>query len=142
MNQLKREKDEECEFKKRKFFKYAGQEDRSRIALEKSLATLENGQYALTFSSGLAACHAITRLLRPGDHVVMGEDVYGGAYHLFAKEISNGEIEVSYVDTSDLSSVKRAINKKTKILWLESPSNPLLRLSDVFALTELTKSIM
>lgn len=114
-------------------------QDPARISLEKNTATLENGRYALAFSSGLAACCAISRLLRCGDHILIADDLYGGSYYLIEGIVSNYGVSVTYVDTSDLVAIKNAIKPNTKLLWLESPSNPLLRLADLEATSRLAK---
>jgi cystathionine beta-lyase/cystathionine gamma-synthase len=113
--------------------------DPAGIALEKNIAALEGGSYALVFSSGLAACCAITKLLHPGDHLLVSEDIYGSAYHLIGSILASYKVSVSYVDTANIEEVKKAIRKNTKLLWLESPSNPLLLLADIKELADLAQ---
>jgi len=113
--------------------------DPAGIALEKNIAALEGGRHALVFSSGLAATCAITKLLQPGDHVLVSEDIYGGAYHLIGSILAHYKVSVSYVDTANIEEVKNAIRKNTKLLWLESPSNPFLILADIKGLADLAQ---
>jgi cystathionine gamma-lyase len=111
----------------------------ARKALERCIASLENAEHSLAFASGLAACAMITHLLRPGDHILVGEHVYGGIYRLFENMDSRYQIQVSYVNTDDLVTVQQSIFSNTKMLWLESPANPLLKLVDLRALCKMAK---
>jgi cystathionine beta-lyase/cystathionine gamma-synthase len=130
---------EQEELGKDKGYKYARSHNPTRTALEKCIASLENAKYGLAFSSGLAACSAVTYLLSPGDHVLIGEDVYGGVYRLFEKVVSRYKIDITYVDAADEKAVAAAIRPNTKILWIESPTNPTLKLADIEALAALAK---
>ncbi|MDR5699510.1 cystathionine gamma-synthase [Agromyces aerolatus] len=120
-------------------YEYSRGGNPTRTALETQLASLEGGIRALSFASGLAAEDALLRtVLRPGDHVVIGNDVYGGTHRLIRKIFGDWGIRHSTVDTSDLDAVRGAIELgTTKVLWVETPSNPLMKISDVAALAEL-----
>lgn len=122
-----------------KGYQYGRSHNPTRTALEKCLASLENGKYALTFSSGLAAASAVLNLLSQGDHVIVGEDVYGGVYRLFEKVFSRYGITFTYVNAADVDAVGAAILPNTKLLWLESPTNPILKLADIRSLTRLAR---
>ncbi len=118
-----------------KGFEYARTHNPTRQALEKCLASLENGKYGLAFASGMAATSCCANLLKAGDHVIVGEDVYGGTYRLFAKVLNKYGIEFTFIDSRDLNVVKKNIRPNTKMLWIETPTNPLLRLADIKALS-------
>ncbi|GAB3601450.1 cystathionine gamma-synthase [Microbacterium tumbae] len=110
----------------------------TRSSLEVQLAALEGGTSALSFASGLAAEDALLRgILRPGDHVVLGNDVYGGTYRLLTRVLAPWGIETTTVELSDADAVRAAIRPETKIVWLETPSNPLLKIVDVSAIAEI-----
>jgi cystathionine beta-lyase/cystathionine gamma-synthase len=125
------------ELGKNKGHVYARVSNPTRSGLESCLASLEYGNFGLAFASGSAATHAVLSLLVSGDHVVVGDDVYGGTYRLFEQILRNYGYEFTYVDTRNLEAVKAAIQKNTKMLWLESPTNPLLHLADIEALYKL-----
>ena len=112
-------------------YDYARTGNPTRTALETCLATLEGGEFGLAFASGMAAIDTTLRLLSPGDHVLVGNDVYGGTYRLFERVLHPYGLDFTYVDTSDLEQVKSSLQPNTRMLWLETPSNPLLRLSDI-----------
>lgn len=107
--------------------------------LEQTLASLENGKYATVFSSGLGANTAMISLLQKGDHVVAGNDLYGGTFRLFDKIFRNFGVELKIINTLDLAEVKAAMEAKPKLVYLESPTNPLLRISDLEAITKLAR---
>ncbi len=110
----------------------------TRSALETQLAALEGGTNALSFASGLAAEDALLRgILRPGDHVLLGNDVYGGTYRLLTKVLAPWGIETTTVELGDADAVRQALRPETKIVWLETPSNPLLKIVDIAATAEL-----
>ena len=110
----------------------------TRSSLETQLAALEGGTNALSFSSGLAAEDALLRgILKPGDHVVLGNDVYGGTYRLFARVLAPWGIEFSTIELSDVDAVRAAIRPETKIVWVETPSNPLLKIVDIGLIAEI-----
>jgi cystathionine gamma-lyase len=114
-------------------FDYARSGNPTRKAFEKTLASLEGGCGALAFASGMAATHCVTMLLGHGDHIVTGSDIYGGTYRLLHKIVNRAGISVSLVDTSDLEALERAITPATKLLWIETPGNPLMSLTDIAA---------
>ncbi len=118
-------------------YDYARTGNPTRTALETCLAVLEGGQFGLAFSSGMAATDTLLRLLAPGDHVLAGNDVYGGTYRLFEQVLRPYGLDFTYVDTTDLEQVKSSLRPSTRMIWLETPSNPLLRLTDITALAEL-----
>lgn len=123
-----------------KGFEYARTQNPTRFALEECLAALEGAKYGLCFGSGLAAEGNIMNLLSSGDHVICGDDVYGGTYRLFEKVWKRYGITFTYVDASDASKVKAAIQPNTKMIWIETPTNPLLRLCDIKAIAEVAKA--
>lgn len=112
-------------------YDYARSGNPTRTALEECLASLEEGKHGLAFSSGLAAIATVLQLLRPGDHVVVSDDLYGGTYRLFERVFRPSGIEFAYVDATDPSAVGTAFTQKTRLVWIETPTNPLLRLSDI-----------
>ncbi len=131
---------EQAELGKDKGYIYGRTHNPTRAALERCIASLENAEYGLCFASGLAACATVTQLLRPGDHILVGDDVYGGVYRLFEKVVSRYQIDISYVNTDDIVGIERAIFSNTKMLWLETPTNPLLKLADLSGLSKLAKA--
>src|SRR5690242_1690826 len=118
---------------------YARTSNPTRDALEACLASLENGQYGLAFASGLAAEQAVLSLLRTGDHLVACDDLYGGTYRSFEKIVSRYNIETSYVTAGDIAAYEQAIRPNTRLIWLETPTNPLLRLVDIRAIAEIAR---
>jgi cystathionine beta-lyase len=104
--------------------------------LEAQLARLEDGQYACAFASGMAAITALTRLLKSGEGIIAGDDLYGGTVRLLDQILPRAGIAVQYVDTSDLSAVAKALSPQTKLILIETPSNPLLRISDISQLAK------
>jgi cystathionine beta-lyase/cystathionine gamma-synthase len=122
-----------------KGYEYSRTDNPTRTALQTALAALEGGQHALAFASGMAAIDTVLRLLRPGDHVVCGDDVYGGTYRLFDKVLQPFGLDFSFVDTTDVTAVSAAIRPQTKLIWLETPTNPMLRISDIEAIAALAR---
>lgn len=118
-------------------FDYSRSGNPTRAVLEKTLASLEGGCGALAFASGMAATHCVTMLLKSGDHIVAGADVYGGTYRLFHKVIDKAGITVSLTQSDNLEKLAAAIRPETKLLWLESPGNPLLSVTDIAACAKL-----
>ncbi|MFF9843881.1 cystathionine gamma-synthase [Streptomyces sp. NPDC013740] len=115
-------------------YEYSRSANPTRTALEENLAALEGGRRGLAFASGLAAEDCLLRtLLVPGDHVVIPNDAYGGTFRLFAKVVQRWGVDFSVADTSDLQSVRGALNERTKLIWVETPSNPLLGITDIEA---------
>lgn len=122
-----------------KGYEYARSQNPTRTALEKALAEIENGKFGLAFSSGVAATDAVIKLLEPGDEVVCGNDMYGGTYRLFTKVFEKFGIKFVYTDTTDSNNVAAAISPKTKLIWLETPTNPLMNVSDIAAIAAIAK---
>jgi cystathionine gamma-lyase len=121
-------------------YEYTRSSNPTRKALESKLAALENAAFGLAFSSGLAAESTILlALLNPGDHIVAFDDLYGGTKRLFNQVFSKLGFDVSYVDATDSSLVEKAIQSNTKLVWIETPSNPLLKLSDIKAISSITR---
>ncbi|HEX5940324.1 MAG TPA: cystathionine gamma-synthase [Dehalococcoidia bacterium] len=116
-----------------KGYEYSRSGNPTRTALEACIASLENGRYGLAFASGLAAEDAIVKLLRSGDHVVAGDDLYGGTFRLIRQVYEQFGIGLTSVDTSDLAALRDAMRPNTRMVWLESPSNPLLKITDIQA---------
>ncbi len=116
---------------KNRGYDYARTANPTRSALEANLAILEAGQFGLAYASGMAAIDAVLRLLKPGDHVLAGNDVYGGTYRLFERVFHPYGLEFSYVDTTDLEQVISSLRENTRLVWIETPSNPLLQVSDI-----------
>ena len=123
---------------KNKGYEYARSQNPTRKALEDALAIIENGKYGLAFSSGVAATDAVIKLLEPGDEVICGNDMYGGTYRLFTKVFEKFGIKFIYVDTTNPSNIKAVITPKTKLVWLETPTNPLMNITDIAAVATLT----
>ena len=119
------------EIGKHKGYEYSRTGNPTRAALEECLASIEYARYGLAFASGLAAEQNVLHLLDSGDHVVVGEDVYGGTYRLFERVLTRYGLSFSWVDATDLNSIKSAIKDNTKMIWLETPTNPLLQLVDI-----------
>lgn len=119
-----------------KGYEYSRTDNPTRTVLQELVAAIEGGTYGLAFSSGLAAIDTVLRLLNPGDHVIVGNDVYGGTYRLFMRVFARYGITFSWVDLSDLSAVEAAFTPQTKLLWLETPTNPLMALADMAALAQ------
>lgn len=122
---------------KHRGYEYSRTGNPTRNALESCLAALEGTEYGLAFSSGMAATDTVLRLLTPGDHVVAGNDVYGGTYRLFERVLRPYGLDFTYVDTTDLQQVASALHRETRLVWLETPSNPLLNVSDLRAISAL-----
>jgi cystathionine beta-lyase/cystathionine gamma-synthase len=118
-------------------YDYARTASPTRRNFETTLAGLDNGTRALAFASGMAATHCVTQLLAPGDQIVTGTDIYGGTWRLFNKVLTGHGITVTAVDTSDIAAVARAVTPATKLLWIESPGNPLLSITDIAACAEI-----
>jgi cystathionine beta-lyase/cystathionine gamma-synthase len=123
--------------KPRKGYEYARVTNPTRDRLQENLASLERGLAARVFSSGMAAINAICTMLKSGDHVLCSDNVYGGVPRLFNQILANFGLEFSYVDTSDLNAVERAIRRNTRLLYVETPTNPLMTISDIAAISRL-----
>src|SRR5919204_413380 len=123
--------------KPRQGYEYARVTNPTRDRLEANLASLEGGIAARVFASGMAAINAIASLLKSGDHVVCGHNLYGGVPRLFNEVLANYGLEFTYVDTSTLKDVDRAIRKNTKLVYVETPTNPLMTISDIRAVSQI-----
>jgi cystathionine gamma-lyase len=123
-----------------KGFEYSRSGNPTRQALETCLASLENARYGLAFASGLAAESCIISTLRPGDHVVAGDDLYGGTYRLFERVARPMGIDVTYVPAREVAAYERAVTKQTKYIWAETPTNPLLALVDIAAVAKIARN--
>lgn len=124
---------------KHKGYAYARGANPTRNALQQSLAALENGRFALCFSSGMGAVDAVIKLLNPGDEVITSNDLYGGSYRMFTKVFQKYGIKFHFADLSNASALKGLINASTKLLWLETPTNPLMNIVDIGACAEIAK---
>ena len=124
-----------------KGYAYSRGANPTRTALEDSLAALENGTHGFAFSSGLAAIDCVLRTLNPGDEVIAGDDLYGGTYRMFTRLFMKYGLEFSYVDMNLASNVKDVITEKTKLVWIETPTNPLMKIADIAAISSVVKDI-
>jgi len=122
---------------KHRGYEYSRTGNPTRAALEQCIAALEGGAHGLAFASGMAAEATIMQLLKPGDHAIAVDDLYGGTYRLFRRVLEPLGISFSFVDGSDLQAVERSVTERTRIIWLESPTNPLLKLVDIEAVSKL-----
>lgn len=122
-----------------KGFEYARSQNPTRQALETALAAIEKGKYALAFSSGVAATDAVIKLLAPGDQVIAPTDMYGGTYRLFTKVFAKFGIEFKYVDTAVIANIEAAVTPQTKLIWVETPTNPLMNITDIAATAAIAK---
>ncbi len=120
-----------------KGFEYSRTQNPTRSALEACIASLEEGQYGLAFASGMAAESAILSLLSAGDHLVACDDLYGGSYRIFERVMRRYEVETSYVPAGNAAAYERAIRPNTKMIWLETPTNPLLNVTDIAAVADI-----
>ena len=120
-------------------YDYARTARPTRRNFETTLAALDNGTRALAFASGMAATHCVTQLLVPGDHIVTGTDIYGGTWRLFNKVLAQHGITLTAVDTCDTDAVARAVTPATRLIWVESPGNPLLSITDIAACAEIAQ---
>ncbi len=122
-----------------KGYEYSRTGNPTRSALENSLAAIENGKHGACFGSGLAAIDCVIKMLNPGDEVISTNDLYGGSYRIFKTIFEKYGIKFHFVNMLDLSNVKNAINANTKLIWVETPSNPMMNIIDIKAVTELAK---
>ncbi|HJN13465.1 MAG TPA: PLP-dependent aspartate aminotransferase family protein [Pirellulaceae bacterium] len=120
-------------------FDYGRSGNPTRKSLERTVASLENGTHALAYSTGMAATHGVTMLLESGDHMVAGADIYGGTYRLLHKVLSRGNVGVTLANSMNLTELENAITPQTKLLWLESPGNPLMSITDLRACVEIAE---
>ena len=122
-----------------KGFEYARTHNPTRSALEKALAEIENGKFGLCFASGSAATDAVIKLLSPGDEVIAANDMYGGTYRLFTKVFQKYGIKFHFINMQDASEVSKYINDKTKLIWTETPTNPMMNITDIAAVSDIAK---
>ncbi|MFY8090912.1 MAG: trans-sulfuration enzyme family protein, partial [Chitinophagaceae bacterium] len=122
-----------------KGYEYARSQNPTRFALEEAYAKIENGNYGLAFSSGVAATDAVIKLLKPGDEVIAASDMYGGTYRLFSKIFEKFGIKFHYVNMQDANNIIPFINGNTKLIWTETPTNPLMNISDIQAIATIAK---
>ena len=124
---------------KDKGFDYARSANPTRQIMEDHLAALDSGKYGVAFSSGMAAVDSCLKLLKSGDHVICSDDVYGGTYRLFNQLLINYDLHFTYVDTSFPDKIEKAIRPETKMIWVETPTNPLLKITDLNAVAKIAK---
>ena len=124
---------------KDKGFDYARSANPTRQMMEDHLAALDSGKYGVAFSSGMAAVDSCLKLLKTGDHVICSDDVYGGTYRLFNQLLINYDLHFTYVDTSFPDKIEKAIRPETKMIWAETPTNPLLKITDLNAVAKIAK---
>jgi cystathionine beta-lyase len=120
-------------------YEYSRSHNPTRTALEQSLASIESGNHALAFASGMAAIDAVIKLLSPGDEVISTNDLYGGTYRIFTKVFAHYGVKFHFVPMGDIDEVKKHINENTKLLWVETPTNPLMQVIDIKAMSILAK---
>ncbi len=125
---------------KHKGYEYARTQNPTRDVLQTNLAALENGKHGICYASGLAATDAILKLFRPGDEIIASNDLYGGPYRIMVRVFQEFGLKFNFVDLSDASALEAAITPNTKMVWIETPTNPLLRLVDIAAVANITKS--
>jgi len=122
-----------------KGYGYARGKNPTREALQEALAALENGSFCVAFSSGVAATDAVLKLLSPGDEVITGDDLYGGTYRLFTKIYEKFGIKFHFIDLTDANNIPNYINKNTKLIWAETPTNPTMQIIDIAAVSKIAK---
>jgi cystathionine beta-lyase/cystathionine gamma-synthase len=123
-----------------KGFEYARTQNPTRLALEKNLAALEGGQQAHCFASGMSAIHAVMMLLQAGDHVIVSDNTYGGTYRLCERVMRGFGVDFSYVDTTEVANVEAVLRPETKLVFLETPTNPVMQIADLEGIGKLTKA--
>jgi cystathionine gamma-lyase len=124
---------------KHKGYAYARGANPTRNSLQKSIATLENGKFGLCFSSGMGATDAVIKLLNPGDEVITSNDLYGGSYRMFKRVFEKYGIKFHFLDLTNVKNIESVLNSKTRLFWLETPTNPLMNIVDIKAYTDIAK---
>jgi cystathionine beta-lyase len=124
-----------------KGYEYSRAANPTRTALENAFASIENGTHGFAFSSGLSAIDCVLRTLNPGDEVIAGDDLYGGTYRMFTKMFQKVGLKFSYVDMNEASNVASAISENTKLIWIETPTNPLMKIADIEEITKAVKAV-
>jgi cystathionine gamma-lyase len=122
-----------------KGYGYARGKNPTREALQKNIAALEGGKHCVCFSSGMGATDAVMRMLRPGDEVITGDDLYGGSYRMFTKIYENYGIKFHFINLTDANNIKKYINANTKLIWAETPTNPTMQIIDIEACSKIAK---
>jgi cystathionine gamma-lyase len=122
-----------------KGYEYARTQNPTRTVLQNALADIENGKYGLCFGSGMAATDAVAKLLQPGDEVIVSNDLYGGTYRIFTKVFANYGIKFHFISMQDANNIRNYVNSNTKMLWVETPTNPLLNIIDIEACATISK---
>lgn len=122
-----------------KGYAYARGKNPTRDALQKNIAALEGGKYCLCFSSGMGSIDAVIKLLQPGDEVITGDDLYGGSYRMFTKVFSNFGIKFHFIDLTNAANIEKYVNANTKLIWLETPTNPTMQIMDIEACAVIAK---
>ncbi len=122
-----------------KGYEYARTQNPTRTALQNALAAIENGKFALCFSSGMAATDAVIKLLNPGDEVIAANDMYGGTYRMFTKIFEKYGLKFHFIDMQDANNIKQHINANTKLIWTETPTNPMMNIIDIKAVADIAK---
>ena len=123
-----------------KGYGYARGKNPTREALQKNIAALENGKHCVCFSSGMGAIDAVIRMLRPGDEVITGDDLYGGSYRIFTKIYENYGIKFHFINLTDTNNIQKYINTNTKLIWVETPTNPTMQIIDIVSCAAISKS--
>ncbi|TDE13796.1 cystathionine gamma-synthase [Dyadobacter psychrotolerans] len=124
---------------KHKGYEYSRTHNPTRTALQNALAALENGKYGICYASGLAATDAVLKLFRPGDEIIATNDIYGGSYRIMKRIFEPFGLVFHFVDMSDVSNIEKVLSEKTKMVWMETPTNPLLKIIDIEAITKLCR---
>ncbi len=125
---------------KHKGYEYSRAANPTRTALENSFAAIENGTHGFAFSSGLSAIDCVLKMLNPGNEVITGDDLYGGTYRMFTKMFEKYELKFQFIDTNSVNNVSDTISDATKLIWLETPTNPLMKIADIQAIVKVVKS--
>ncbi|CAM1351978.1 cystathionine gamma-synthase [Tenacibaculum crassostreae] len=123
-----------------KGYEYSRASNPTRTALENAFAAIENGTHGFAFSSGLSAIDCVLRTLNPGDEIIAGDDIYGGTYRMFTNMFEKYGLQFQYVDMNEVANVTNAISEKTKLIWIETPTNPLMKIADVEEITKAVKN--
>jgi cystathionine gamma-lyase/cystathionine beta-lyase/cystathionine gamma-lyase/homocysteine desulfhydrase len=123
---------------KHKGFEYARTQNPTRLALEKNIAALEGAKFGFAFASGMSATDAVLKLVKSGDHVIVGDNTYGGTFRLFSRVLSNYGIEFDFVDSSEVSNVEKVFRQNTKMVFVETPTNPIMTVTDLQAVSDIS----
>ena len=123
-----------------KGYEYSRAANPTRTALEASFASIENGTHGFAFASGLAAIDCVLKILNPGDEIIAGDDLYGGTYRMFTRMFEKYGLKFHFVNMEDPSNIEKLINKNTKLIWLETPTNPLMKIADIAKISKIVKS--